>query len=34
MNDYLEIDKKFKDVKDIADYIDDVEKLRHYYATR
>lgn len=33
MNDYLEIYKKFKDVKDIADYIDDVEKLRHYYVT-
>lgn len=34
MNDYLEIYEKFKDVKDIQDYIDDVQKLRKYYHTR
>ena len=33
MNDYLEIYEKFKDVKDIQDYIDDVQKLREYYRT-
>ena len=34
MIDYLEIYKKFKDVKEVKDYIDDVILLRHYYATR
>lgn len=33
MNDYLEIFQKFKDVKEIKDHIDDVEKLRSYYRT-
>lgn len=32
MKNYLEIFEKFKDVKDINDYIDEVRKLRHYYA--
>ena len=32
MIDYLEIYKKFKDVKEVKDYIDDVILLRHYYA--
>lgn len=31
--DYLELYKRFKDAKDIADYIDEVEKLRFYYGT-
>ena len=34
MNDYLEIYKKFDDVKEIKDYIDDVMKLRQYYYTQ
>ena len=34
MTDYLKIYEKFKDVKEIKDYIDDVILLRHYYATR
>ena len=34
MFDYLELYKKFKDVKEVKDYIDDVILLRHYYATR
>ena len=34
MIDYLEIYKKFKDVKEVKDYIDDVVLLRHYYATQ
>ena len=34
MIDYLEIYKKFKDVKEVKDYIDDVILLRHYYVTR
>ena len=34
MIDYLEIYKKFKDVKEVKDYIDDVILLRHYCATR
>ncbi len=33
MNDYLEIYEKFKDIKDIGDYIDEVQKLRDYYRT-
>lgn len=31
MKDYLEIYEKFKDVKDIQDYINDVQKLREYF---
>ena len=34
MNDYLEIYEKFKDVKEIFDLCDDVQKLREYYRTR
>ena len=34
MTDYLKIYEKFKDVKEVKDYIDDVILLRHYYATR
>ena len=33
MNDYLEIYEKFKDVKEIFDLCDDVQKLREYYRT-
>ena len=33
MNNYLDIYEKFKDIKEIADYIDDVKKLRQYYIT-
>ena len=34
MTDYLKIYEKFKDVKEVKDYIDDVILLRHYCATR
>ena len=34
MTDYLEIYKKFKDVKEVKDYIDDVILLRHCYVTQ
>ncbi len=34
MTDYLKIYEKFKDVKDVKDYIDDVILLRHYYASK
>lgn len=34
MTGYLEIYEKFKDVKEVKDYIDDVILLRHYYATQ
>ena len=34
MTDYLEIYEKFKDAKEVKDYINDVILLRHYYATR
>ena len=34
MLDYLKIYEKFKDVKEVKDYIDDVILLRHYYATQ
>lgn len=34
MIDYLKIYEKFKDVKEVKDYIDDVIHLRHYYTTR
>ena len=32
MADYIKIYEKFKDVKEVKDYIDDVVLLRHYYA--
>ena len=34
MTDYLKIYEKFKAVKEVKDYIDDVILLRHYYATQ
>lgn len=34
MTDYIKIYEKFKDVKEVKDYIDDVILLRHYYATQ
>ena len=34
MEDYLKIYEKFKDVKEVKDYIDNVVLLRHYYATQ
>ena len=34
MTDYLKIYEKFKDVKEVKDYIDDVILLRHYYVTQ
>ena len=34
MNDYLEVFEKFKDVKEIFDLCDDVQKLREYYRAR
>ena len=34
ITDYLKIYEKFKDVKEVKDYIDDVILLRHYCATR
>ena len=34
MIDYLKIYKKFKDVKEVKDYIDEVILPRHYYATQ
>ena len=34
MSDYLKIYEKFKEVKEVKDYIDDVILLRHYYATQ
>ena len=34
MTDYLKIYEKFKDVKEVKDYISDVILLRHYYATQ
>lgn len=34
MTDYLMVYEKFKDVKEVKDYIDDVILLRHYYATQ
>ncbi len=34
MTDYLEIYEKFKDVKEVKDYINDVSLLRQYYATQ
>ena len=34
MTDYLKIYEKFKDVKEVKDYIDDVILLRHYYTSQ
>ncbi len=34
MTDYLKIYKKFKDVKEVKDYIDDVILLRQYYVSQ
>ena len=34
MTDYLKTYEKFKDVKEVKDYIDDVILLRRYYATQ
>ena len=34
MNDYLNTFEQYKDVKEIADLIDEVKKLRLYYSTR
>ena len=34
MLDYLKTYEKFKDVKEVKDYIDDVILLRHYYSTQ
>ena len=34
MADYLKIYEKFKDVKEVKDYTDDVTLLRNYYATQ
>ena len=34
MNDYLATFEQYKDVKEIADLIDEVKKLRLYYSTR
>lgn len=34
MNDYLEILHEYKEDKDIADLISDVQKLRYYYSTQ
>ena len=34
MNDYLEVLKSYKDVKDVFDLIDDVQKLRFYYSNQ
>ena len=34
MTDYLKTYEKFKDVKEVKDYIDDVILLRHYYASQ
>ena len=34
MTDYLEVYEKFKDIKEVKDYINDVILLRHYYATQ
>ncbi len=33
MTDYLETYKKFKEVKEVEDYINDVITLRYYYST-
>ncbi len=33
MNDYLDVFEKFKDIKEIFDLCDDVQKLHEYYRT-
>lgn len=34
MNDYLEVLKGYKDIKDVFDLIEDVQKLRFYYSNQ
>ena len=34
MENYLEISKGYKDVKDVFDLVDDIQKLRFYYSTK
>ena len=34
MTDYLEVYEKFKDIKEVKDYINDVILLRQYYASQ
>ena len=34
MKDYLEILNQYRDIKEICDLIDDVQKLRFYYSTQ
>lgn len=34
MNDYLNTFEQYKDIKEIADLIDEVKKLREYYRTQ
>lgn len=34
MTDYLKIYEKFKDVKEVKDYLDDVILLRQYYVSQ
>ena len=34
MNDYLEVLKRYKDVKDVFDLVDGVQKLRFYYSNQ
>ncbi|MBR5439307.1 MAG: hypothetical protein IKV61_03715 [Clostridia bacterium] len=34
MNDYLDILSNYKNVKDVYDLIEEVQKLRYYYSTR
>lgn len=34
MIDYLEVLKRYKDIKDVFDLVNDVQKLRFYYSTQ
>lgn len=34
MTDYLQIYEKFKDSKEVKDYVDDVKNLRYYFQTQ
>lgn len=34
MKDYISVFEHYKDIKEIADFIDEVEKLRLYYSTQ
>ena len=34
MTDYLKTYEKFKDIKEVTDYIDDVSLLRYYYGSQ